>query len=524
MPCPTHAASAAMILCSRYLRMFNGRLLSWVALVIACLFFEPVLGQTQVPVGEFAHSLADSDAPRERNLVGIILALLVLQTLLILGLQHSRVKYKRAKQSLKRSQHALEQRVIERTNELRSINNKLYYEIAQHEITEERLEETQTYLQSVINSMPSILIAVTREGSVTHWNAAAEQAIGIPAEEAVGQNLAELAPDLHIDLEMIHNAIDQGVAQAKEAIRHEHEGQVVYTDLVIYPLRGEGLSGAVIRIDDVTTRVRFENMMIQNEKMLSLGELAAGMAHEINNPLNAILHAVQNIYRRTRPGLPANDTVAGELGINMKQLQNYLEARGVYRFLDSIKEAGERSAHIVTNMLEFSRRSTRQHQLVDIAKLLEHVLELSHRSFERTGVEPGAIKVETEIQPDLPPVPCSAVEIEQVLLNIIRNAAQAFDDDKRADRPEPKITLRAFADEGVLRIQIADNGPGIPESAQPHLFEPFYTTKEVGKGTGLGLSVSYFIIREHHGGQIEVDSRLGEGATFTIGLPLQKAS
>lgn len=489
----------------------------------AAVFFAlfTLLAHGQTPVDELNGSLMAPENPKEWSMVTIIVILLFIQTLFIIGLQRSRIKYKRARQSLKRSQRALEQRVIERTNELRSINNQLYYEIAQHEITEERLEEAQTYLHSVVNSMPSILIAVTREGVVTHWNAAAEQAINVPAQQAVGKSLKQLAPDLHIDLEMIRNAIDQGVSQAKEAVRHDYGGQTAYADLIVYPLLGEGMDSAVIRIDDVTTRVRFENMMIQNEKMLSLGELAAGMAHEINNPLSAILHAVQNIYRRTRPGLPANDVAADQVGVNMRQLQQYLEARGIYRFLDSIKEAGERSAHIVTNMLEFSRRSNRQHQLVNMKDLLEHVLELTQRALERSD---DTITVETDIQANLPSVPCSAVEIQQVVLNMIRNAAQAFEEDHRPERPAPRIHLRAYADTGVLRIQIADNGPGIPHSAQQHLFEPFYTTKEVGKGTGLGLSVSYFIITENHQGQIEVDSSPGRGATFTITLPLQEAA
>lgn len=496
-------------------RQHHCTVITWTVTSIVCFFSSP-----------FSHA-QDNLAPvdgSDRGLVIIIAGLVILQSLLILGLQRSRIKYKRAKQSLKRSQQALELRVIERTNELRSINNQLYYEIAKHEITEERLQETQDYLQSVINSMPSILIAVSRDGVVTHWNAAAERATEIPADQATGQSLAELAPSLNIEPEMIHNAIDQGISQAKEAVRHEYGDQVAYTDLVIYPLLGEGLSGAVIRIDDVTTRVRFENMIVQNEKMLSLGEMAAGMAHEINNPLSAILHAVQNVYRRTRPGLPANDVTAAKLGLNMDQIQSYLEARGIYRFLDSIKEAGERSAHIVTNMLEFSRRSNRHHEMVDIAELLDHALDLSQRGLERTELGANRIQVEKDIQPQLPQIPCSPVEIQQVVLNIIRNAAQALDEDKRPDRPPPRILLKAFVEKDVLRIQIADNGPGIPESVQQHLFEPFFTTKEVGKGTGLGLSVSYFIITQHHQGRIEVDSRPGHGATFTISLPLQESA
>lgn len=453
------------------------------------------------------------------TLVAVIVILILFQTGLIIGLQRSRVKYKHAKDNLKRSQHALEQRVIERTNKLRAINDQLYDEIAKHEITEERLQETQGYLQSMIDSMPSVLIGVTREGLITHWNLAAEQATDIRAEDAVGKHLNQVSPGLNVDVEMIRNAIDQGITQAKEGIRHEFEGQVGYTDLIIYPLISGDVPGAVIRIDDVTMRIRFETMMIQNEKMMSLGELAAGMAHEINNPLSAILHAVQNIHRRTSSTLPANKDAAQKLGLEIQQVQGYLEARGIYTFVDSIKEAGERAARIVSNMLEFSRSGSRRHERVNLVDLLEHSLELSHNSFDlRTSQSGKPVKIHKEFQRDLPLVPCAPAEIQQVILNILRNAAQAFV--KTEQGPEPTITIRAFSEDHVLRIQIEDNGPGMPEATRRHIFEPFFTTKEVGKGTGLGLSVSYFIITEHHNGQIEVESAPGRGTTFTISLPL----
>ena len=293
--------------------------------------------------------------------------------------------------------------------------------------------------------------------------------------------------------------------------------------MIIYPLTPEDITGAVIRIDDVTMRVRFENMMIQNEKMMSLGELAAGMAHEINNPLSAILHAVQNIQRRTSPGLAANVETATQIGITVEQMQTYLEQRGIYTFVDSIKEAGERSARIVTNMLEFSRASSnRNYQAVNVAELLQHSLELSRNSLDlHTGEGGQAIEVVMDLEPDLPPLPCAAAEIEQVILNMLRNAAQAFVKPEGAEDYKPQITMRAFAEGDAIKIQIIDNGPGMAESTRRHIFEPFFTTKDVGKGTGLGLSVSYFIITEHHQGQIEVDSAAGRGTTFTITLPLR---
>ncbi|MGI1678157.1 MAG: PAS domain S-box protein [Cellvibrionaceae bacterium] len=453
--------------------------------------------------------------------IPIIVLLLIVQTITIIGLFRSRIKHKQAKDSLIRSQKALEQRVIERTNKLRSINNQLYEEIAKHEITEELLQETQDYLQSMINSMPSILIGVTREGTITQWNVAAEQITHVDSADALGKSINNLETGFNIDMKMIRDAIDQGTSQINESILQESDGEQSYIDLIIYPLLSGEISGAVIRIDDVTMRVRFENMMIQNEKMVSLGELAAGMAHEINNPLSAILNGVQNIYRRTTENLPANLSTAKELDITIEQIREYLTRRGIYKFIDGIKDAGERSAHIVTNMLEFSRASSQKHKPVNLVDLVNHSIELSDNHLN-LRIDDGAIKrinIIKNYESDILEAPCSAAEIQQVILNIIGNAAQSFPNSSINYELTPTITVTLKSIDCDAKIIIEDNGQGMTESTKRHLFEPFFTTKDVGKGTGLGLSVSYFIITEHHDGKIEVDSTLEKGSTFTITLP-----
>ncbi len=455
----------------------------------------------------------------------LVLALVIVQIILIIVLLRSRAKHKNTELDIKSAQKDLEQRVTERTNKLRAINNQLYEEIAKHEITEELLQETQDYLHSMINSMPSILIGLTREGIVTQWNTAAERNTGINAREALGKNVVDIAPELGIDLTKVKKAIDTNRTQLQEAVQHENDGEIIHTDSVIYPLISSEVVGAVIRIDDVTMRVRFENMMIQNEKMMSLGELAAGMAHEINNPLSAILHGVQNIYRRTSPDIAANLETAKRLGVDLDSIQSYLKERGIYKFIDGIKESGERSAHIVTNMLEFSRSSNQKHEYVNIVNLVEHSLELVANSLQINTVEGKKnLLIEKEYQSDLPSVPCSAAEIQQVLLNIFRNAAQAFPSSHLQEIQTPQLKIKLHNDAEWLVIEIVDNGAGMNDSTRRHIFEPFFTTKEVGKGTGLGLSVSYFIITEHHDGKITVESAEGIGTTFRISLPLEKAN
>jgi len=482
-----------------------------------------------LPLNVFAQAevdaLTESDGSKGILLI-VITSLLILQTLLIIGLQRSRSHHKRAKADLKTAQRELEQRIVDRTNKLRTINNQLYDEIAKHEITEELLRETQDYLHSIINSMPSILIGVTRRGTVTHWNTAAEYSTGIKARDALGQSLSKVFKTPAIDLKEIENSIDNELPLSKENLQQGNGNQATYSDLAIYPLFSSEITGAVIRIDDVTLRVRLENMMIQNEKMMSLGEMAAGMAHEINNPLSAIINSVQNIERRVSVDLEPNHKAANEIGISIEQLRRYMSERDLFSFIDSIRDAGERAATIVTNMLEFSRGSTRKRTHVNMGELLDHSLALAYDTLEFKPFDQNkdnknkGLNVVKEFAPDLPFISCSAPEIQQVILNLLRNANQSFEHKEFTPPDQPRITLRTRKVDQSICIEIEDNGAGMDLSTSRHIFEPFFTTKDVGEGTGLGLSVSYFIITEHHAGSIELESEPGVGTRFIIKLPL----
>jgi len=283
---------------------------------------------------------------------------------------------------------------------------------------------------------------------------------------------------------------------------------------------GGGGRGVVIRIDDITQRLSLEEMMVQSEKMLSVGGLAAGMAHEINNPLGAILHNVQNIRRRLSPELPRNQEQASELGIDLPMVNRYLESREVPQLLNGIQQAGARAAKIVTHMLSFSRRSNRQLAPCDLPALIDQAVEIAGNDFDLAiGFDFKGQAIVRQFDPNLGPVPCTANELEQVLLNLLKNAAQAIH--QRPQTSEPgRITLRTRLSPPWAEIQVEDNGVGMPEAVRKRTFEPFFTTKEIGQGTGLGLSVSYFIITNNHKGQMEVQSTPGQGTCFTLRLPL----
>jgi signal transduction histidine kinase len=192
----------------------------------------------------------------------------------------------------------------------------------------------------------------------------------------------------------------------------------------------------------------------------------------------------------------------------------------VLRFLDSIRVSGERASHIVQNMLSFSRRSEARKRPVSLERLLDKSIELAAHDYDlRKKFDFRDIRIVRVYDADLPEVPCVATEIEQVVLNLLRNAAQAMTATVQARPPEIVLTTRRHRDQAV--VSIADNGPGIPADLRSRVFEPFFTTKDVGIGTGLGLSVSYFIVTSHHGGRLSVESESGKGSCFTISLPLE---
>lgn len=447
----------------------------------------------------------------------VVILLLVLQTLLIIGLQRSRLSNKRARKALKESQKELEGRIRERTESLHTSNNLLVDEVARHEQTGRQLRETKLYLQSMINSMPSIIIGVTANGEVTHWNAAAENTFEIFSNDALGRKITQLLPRFPVTLDAIKNSIRSGEPHSIQHTQSDEEEQKRYFEITIYPLISSTQQGAVIRVDDVTFKVTIENLMIQNEKMYSLGEVAAGIAHEINNPLSVILQNVQNIARRTDANFPINKTRAEELGIDFQNVDAYLNAREIPQMLDSIREAGERSASIVRNMLEFSHNSQRKTSLVDIRHLIEQTIALNRSSYPKAQDE-QALQIITEFSDSLPPLHASAPELQQVLLNLLRNAKQAL---ANSQIEQPTIWIRTYAQNRRLVIEVQDNGPGMTDTIRQHIFEPFFTTKDLGSGTGLGLSVSYFIITERHQGTIDVKTAPGKGSNFIIQLPLQ---
>ncbi|WP_145188269.1 MULTISPECIES: ATP-binding protein [unclassified Pseudomonas] len=408
--------------------------------------------------------------------------------------------------------------------ETRHTNRKLELEVQVRSKIEKKLTGFQNYLNSIIDSMPSALIALDEQLYVTQWNHEATVLSGTPLDEALNQPIFLAFAPLKPYLPQLKESVEKHRVAKIERVTWAKDDEPRHYALTFYPLTGGGGRGVVIRIDDITQRLSLEEMMVQSEKMLSVGGLAAGMAHEINNPLGAILHNVQNIRRRLSPELARNQEQASELGIDLATVNRYLHNREVPQLLDGIQQAGARAAKIVTHMLSFSRRSDRQLAPCDLPALIDQALEIASNDFDLSiGFDFKGQAIVRQFDPNLGPVPCTANELEQVLLNLLKNAAQAIHQRPQASEPG-RIVLRTRLNPPWAEIQVEDNGVGMPETVRKRTFEPFFTTKEIGQGTGLGLSVSYFIITNNHKGQMEVHSTPGQGTCFTLRLPLGQPS
>jgi PAS domain S-box-containing protein len=388
---------------------------------------------------------------------------------------------------------------------------------------DQELQRMRFYLKNIIDSMPSILVGVDMQGRVTEWNLSAEQATGVPTGQAIGQSFGALFPEIESQLSNLQESMrrQSQISTERLSLITDRNGETRYADVMVYPLMTNGAVGAVIRVDDITDRVRIEQMMVQTEKMMSVGGLAAGMAHEINNPLSGVLQSSQNIQRRLSEELDTNRQVAESLGVDLQLVYRYLEERGILEFVEAIRQAASRASRIVADMLAFSRSTTTEFQPARIEEILDTAVRLAANDYDlKKKYDFKRVEIVRELDPELDTLSCDPTEIEQVVLNLVKNAAQAM---AMGGGPPPhRIILRTRKEGEYARIEVEDNGPGMDETTRRRVFEPFFTTKAVGAGTGLGLSVSYFIITEQHKGTIDVNSTPGQGTCFIVRLPLKR--
>ena len=276
---------------------------------------------------------------------------------------------------------------------------------------------------------------------------------------------------------------------------------------------------------DITDRMQMQEIMVQNEKMMSIGGLAAGMAHEINNPLAGMMQNASVILNRLTKNSPKNKELTDKLNIDFEKISVFLEERKIIKMVRLIIETGQRASDIISNMLSFSRKSESKYKEIDIGKTLDNTIKLLENDYDmKKEYDFRHIKIIKNYQPSLPPLFAQESKLKQVIMNILKNGAEAMAEAGEKGKPftAPQFLINLGQENNHIRIEIENNGPPIPDTIRKKIFEPFFTTKDEGKGTGLGLSISYFIITKDHGGELYIESDKSFGVRFVIRLLINR--
>jgi len=394
-------------------------------------------------------------------------------------------------------------------------------DITDRKRAEKALRDSEEKYRTVIENAIEA-ICVVQDGKFRYFNPEAVKLFGYTEAELEQLSIEKIIyPD---DKEQVVSERLQGekVEQTSNAYSHRiitKDGRIRWVEINAVTITWNNYPAVLVFLTDITERKQSEMLIIQTEKMMSVGGLAAGMAHELNNPLAGILQGIQNVQRRLSADLKTNLEPAKEFGIDLDNLEKYMEKREIFSFFIGINESVNKASRIISNMLQFSRKSESKMSPTDFVRLMNNSLNLACTDYNlKKNYDFKSIKIQKEFDSSLPHVTCIGTEIEQVILNLLNNAAWSMANDN-TDNP-PQITLRLDIEKDMLRIEVEDNGPGMDESVRKRIFEPFFTTKPVGEGTGLGLYVSFMIIANNHNGTMEVESEPGKGAKFIIKLPL----
>jgi PAS domain S-box-containing protein len=362
-------------------------------------------------------------------------------------------------------------------------NARLYESLEQKALQIERLKD---FSENIVESLKIGILTTDLENRIESWNPQIEELLEVPRAEALGRKLEEALP-ADLVLEIAARATTDHVAGIYKFRMKARSGRESVINASIAPLLDKDGAhiGRLILLDDITQRVRMEDQMLQNEKLTSLGLLAAGVAHEVNTPLAVISNYIQMLAKQ----IPTDDP---------KQ-----------KTIERIVKQTFRASEIVNNLLNFSRTGSGEALEVDLNSVLEETLTLVQHPFKTARVN-----VLKNYEPKLPPVLGSTTRLQQVFLNLFLNARDAMPSGGM-------LEVRTAAYNGTIEVEVTDTGSGIPAEHLHRIFDPFFTTKSTGKGTGLGLSVSYGIIKEH-AGKVDVRSTPGKGTSFRLEFPAAK--
>lgn len=358
------------------------------------------------------------------------------------------------------------------------------------EYYEDQLEATKLRYSDIIEHSADAIISLNNDRIITSWNRGAEEMLGWERDEIIGKPITHIIPDELIEqqeLECIEFGMKyKGHVRNYETERLTKKGEKKLVNLTESYIRDEDdeIVGRSQILRDLTDIKMREEQIQQSERLATVGHMAAGVAHEVGNPLTAISSLVQVCQRKTD-----DEFLQGQLA--------------------KVREHIQRINKIVRDLVDFSRPSSMESEHVQLNEIINSAVGLLQHDARCRDV-----KFELNLAPDLPTISCVPDQIHQVMVNLLLNAVDAMKEVTR-----PRIIITTFREGDHIKLKVSDIGKGIKEEDQSRIFEPFFTTKEVGSGTGLGLSVSHGIINKL-GGSIWVESTYGEGATFIIELPV----
>ena len=394
------------------------------------------------------------------------------------------------------------------------------------------LESAHGQSARLLSAISSALVAFDAGGIVTRWNSVAEKLFGIPAHAAVGQPLTQL-PILWEDAERFHKFFEGN--RLVENSRTESalcgpDNNTSIVELSLHPVLIDGLpSGGLMLADDVSERRLLEQQLQQAQKLESVGQLAAGVAHEINTPMQYVgdnIQYVQTSLQNLEPVLQLLDKLLTHGAEHDVTIQNIVDSLGkvnlkrlISQLPDAVRDANqgvENITRIVHAMKEFSHPGNDKPTSVNINQALESTVVVSRSEWKYVA------ELETDFAQATPSISGYAHQLQQVFLNLIVNAAHAVDARRQIDedfKGKIRVTTSCLGSQCLVSIQ--DNGCGIPLSIRNRIYDPFFTTKSVGKGTGQGLAIAHQIIVHKHQGKLWFDSEPNVGTTFFIELPLE---
>jgi len=403
-------------------------------------------------------------------------------------------------------------------------------------LADERLRTAHFEIEQLFEALPSVLIVVDHDNRIVQLNGGAERTLGIVKDDVVGRSIDEcmVECDWKNRIEDIDRCRREKRQIALDDIRFTRpDGREGFLGVTLNPIIGAGgwQSRVLILGADITERRELEAQLVQSQKLESIGQLAAGIAHEINTPtqyvgdnlrflkdcfgdLGELLSEFSKLLSAAKEGSVTKELAAEVEEAVQRADMEYLTEE-IPKAIDESLSGVERIASIVRAMKNFSHPDMEGKVATDINKAIESTIVVSRNEWKYVA------ELKTDFDPNMPLVPCLPGDFNQVILNIIVNAAHAIADvvgGKGDGKGEIKVSTRHV--DGWAEIRISDTGTGIPPEIRHRIFDPFFTTKGVGRGTGQGLSIARSIVVDKHGGELSFETEDGKGTTFIIRLPI----